>query len=66
MDKAHRESFVEQVKDALNNAVGLPPGKFDDGEPKPSPTDSPRGTLTSDDAENLPPHGDTGFKPRES
>lgn len=66
MNDAHKESLVERIKDAFDDVVGLPPGKYRDGEPKPSPTDAPRGTLTSDDAEGLPPHGDTGFKPRES
>ncbi len=61
MADTHKESIVEQVKDAFNTAVGLPPGRFPDGEPKPSPTDAPEGTLTSDDAEGLPPHAGTGI-----
>ncbi len=58
----HKESLLERIKDRLQDAVGLPPGKYRDGEPKPSDaSDAPRGTLTSDDAEGLPPHEGTGF-----
>jgi hypothetical protein len=64
----HKEPLLEQVKDKLKDLAGLPPGRFPDGEPKPSTgVDAPRGTLTSDDAEGLPPHQDvgTGIKPTE-
>jgi hypothetical protein len=62
----HKESLLEQVKDKLRDFAGLPPGRFPDGEPKPSAdTHSPTGTLTSDDAEGLPPHGGTGIRPTE-
>lgn len=66
MSDPHKESLVEKVEDRLKDAVGLPPGKYPDGEPKPSSHDSPRETLTSDDAEDLPPHNDvgTGFQKR--
>lgn len=68
MPKEHKESLLEQVEDKLKDLAGLPPGRFPDGEPKPSSgADAPRSTLTSDDAEGLPPHDDlgTGIKPTE-
>jgi hypothetical protein len=62
MDNEHKETLLERIKDQFNNVVGLPPGKYPDGDPKPSDSsDAPRGTLTSDDAEGLPPHNGTGF-----
>jgi hypothetical protein len=68
MANEHKEPLIEQVKDKLKDLAGLPPGRFPDGEPKPSSgADAPRGTLTSDDAEGLPPHQDvgTGIAPTE-
>jgi hypothetical protein len=68
MPDTHKESFLEKAEDKLKDLVGLPPGRFPDGEPKPSTSaDAPRGTLTADDAEGLPPHDDvgTGIKPLE-
>jgi hypothetical protein len=64
MNNEQPESALEKVKDLINNAVGLPPGKYPNGDPKPSnQTDEPRETLTSGDAEGVPvPHG-TGIKP---
>ncbi len=63
MSDAHQESLIEKVRDLFNNAVGLPSGKFPDGESKSPPADdSPRGTLTSDDAEGLPPKAGTGIQ----
>jgi hypothetical protein len=62
----HKESLLEQAKDKLKDLAGLPPGRFPDGQPKPSTgADAPRGALTSDDAEGLPPHEGTGIKPTE-
>ncbi len=62
MANEHDESLVEKIKDLFNNVVGLPPGKFPDGEPKPiDETITPRGTLTSEDAERLPPRAGTGI-----
>ena len=62
MDDPHKESLVERIKDKLKDAAGLPPGRYPDGETKPSDAEhAPRGTLTSDDTENLPPHQGTGF-----
>ncbi len=68
MPEKHKESLLEQAEDKLKDLAGLPPGRFPDGEPKPSTgADAPRGTLTADDAEGLPPHDDvgTGIKPTE-
>jgi len=65
VEDEHKESLVEKIKDRLKDAVGLPPGKFPDGEPKPTTSiNAPRGTLTADDTEDLPPHGNdgTGFQ----
>lgn len=59
-DKQHKETLAERLKDRVKDAVGLPPGRFADGERKPSDLDAPHETLTSDDAEGLPPHGDLG------
>ena len=36
MATEHKESLLERVKDKLKDVVGLPPGKFPDGKPKPS------------------------------
>jgi len=65
MDNKREESLIEKIKDVFNTAVGLPPGRDADGEPKESDDDAPRGTLTADDAEGLPPHQGTGIKPIE-
>ena len=55
---------VEEAKAAIDDILGLPPGdKTPHGEGRPViPEDSPEGTLTSDDAEGLPPHQGTGIK----
>jgi hypothetical protein len=64
MKKPHEEGLVERLADRLKDAVGLPPGKYRDGEAKPSKDHhEPRGTLTSEDAEGLPPHKGTGISP---
>ena len=66
MPSRHKESLIERAQDKLKDLAGLPPGRFPDGEPKPSTgADAPRGTLTADDAQGLPPHDDlgTGIKP---
>jgi hypothetical protein len=66
MASEHKESLLEQVLDKLKDLTGLPPGRFPDGEPKPSTgAGAPSGTLTSDDAQDLPPHAGTGIKPTE-
>jgi hypothetical protein len=66
MTEPHEESFLEKLGDKLRDAVGLPPGKYPDGEIKPSsPSSEPTGTLTSEDAEGLPPHQGTGIAPEE-
>ncbi len=66
MATEHEESLIEKAKDKLKDLAGLPPGRFPDGEAKPSSgADAPRGTLTSDDAEGLPPHAGTGIQPTE-
>ena len=62
MEDKHAESVAEKIKDRFNEVVGLPPGKFPDGETKPArEADSPHGTLTSDDAEGVPVHKGTGI-----
>lgn len=63
MDTPETESAVEKFKGVLRDVVGLPPG---DGTPHgegrtTNAEDVPRGTLTSDDAEGLPPHAGTGI-----
>jgi hypothetical protein len=65
MDDEPTETTLEKIKAAFNDIVGLPPGdKTPHGAGrKASPTDDPRGTLTADDAEGLPPHGGTGIAP---
>ena len=68
MPSRHKESLIERAQDKLKDLAGLPPGRFPDGEPKPSTgADAPRGALTADDAQGLPPHDDlgTGVKPTE-
>ena len=61
-ERDHQESLSERIRDKFNEIVGLPPGKYPDGEPKPTAaSDTPRGTLTSDDAKGLPPHKGTGI-----
>ncbi len=62
MEDEHKETLIEKIKDKFNEAVGLPPGKFPDGEPKPTEeSGSPSGTLTSDDTDGLPVHPGTGI-----
>jgi len=57
-----KESLSERIKEKFNEVVGVPPGEHADGKPRPGEaSDSPRGTLTSDDAEGLPPHKGTGI-----
>jgi hypothetical protein len=61
--ETEKETTVEKIEGVLRDLVGLPPG---DGTPhgQGRPTkaeDVPRGTLTSDDAEGLPPHAGTGI-----
>ena len=57
MDEKRKETLGEKLKEA----VGLPPGRHLDEIQSPDlPRDAPRGTLTADDTENLPPHGDVG------
>jgi hypothetical protein len=58
-----KESLVDRIKAGLRDVVGLPPG---DGTPhgkgrSNKADDAPRGSLTADDAENLPPHAGTGI-----
>ena len=66
MKKPHEESFVEKLGDKLRDAAGLPPGKFSDGETKPSRNSpEPQGTLTAPDAEGLPPHQGSGVSPED-
>jgi hypothetical protein len=68
MDNKREESLIERIKDGFSAAIGLPPGNNPDGEPKAmnaSNDDAPRKTLTSDDAEGLPPHQGTRIKPIE-
>jgi hypothetical protein len=61
-----KESALERAADKLKDAVGLPPGRFSDGAPKPSDAaHTPRKTLTSEDADDLPPHEGTGIQPTE-
>ena len=60
-----KETLTERIADKAKDFVGLPPGRRPDGAPKPSRADAPRKTLTSDDAEDLPPHRGTGFKTAE-
>jgi hypothetical protein len=64
MDNKREESLIERIKDGFSAAIGLPSGS----QPKPTKEiddDSPRKTLTADDAEGLPPHPGTGIKPIE-
>jgi hypothetical protein len=56
MDDKRKETLIERVKEA----VGLPPGRRSEAPPQPPRDESPRETLTSDDAEDLPPHNDVG------
>jgi len=66
LDNKRKESLIEKVKDSLNRAVGLPPGRDANRDPKPTNDDrTPHKTLTADDAEGLPPHQGTGIKPTE-
>jgi hypothetical protein len=67
MDNEREESLIDRIKDGFSAAIGLPPGKRPDGEAKAANEndDSPRKTLTADDAEGLPPHPGTGIKPTE-
>jgi hypothetical protein len=68
MDNKREESLIDRIKDGFSAAIGLPPGRDAYGQPKPTnerDDDSPRKTLTADDAEGLPPHQGTGIKPIE-
>ena len=63
MDTPKTETVVEKIKGFFKDLVGLPPG---DGTPhaegRPTNAEEPRrGTLTSDDAEGLPPYAGTGI-----
>ena len=63
MDTPKPEPAVEKIKGILKDLVGLPPGDgTPHGEGRPTNAEKePRGTLTSDDAEGLPPHAGTGI-----
>ena len=63
MDAPKTETAIEKIKAVLKDTVGLPPGDgTPHGEGRPTNGDAvPRGTLTSDDAEGLPPHAGTGI-----
>ena len=67
MQAEHQKpSLLEQTFDRIKEFVGLPPGRDVDGEPKTYVSDdAPRGTLTADDAQGLPPHQGTGISPTE-
>jgi hypothetical protein len=61
--KKENEGAVEKIKAVLRDVVGLPPG---DGTPhgpgrSTQSDEPPSGSLTSDDAEQLPPHAGTGI-----
>jgi hypothetical protein len=60
MDDTRKETVVERLVERAREAVGLPPGNHPEAGRKPPNDDSPRETLTSDDAEGLPPHNDVG------
>ena len=64
METKEDKPAPSKLKAILNDIMGLPPGdKTPHGEGRPvNPEDSPEGTLTSDDAEGLPPHQGTGIK----
>jgi len=63
MDTPETDTAVEKIKGILRDLVGLPPGDgTPHGEGRPTNADeAPRGTLTSDDGEGLPPHAGTGI-----
>jgi hypothetical protein len=56
MDDSHKETLAERLREAM----GLPPGDPEVKPERPLDDGSPRETLTSDDAEGLPPHNDVG------
>jgi hypothetical protein len=62
MDK-NRESPAKKVKGAIEDAFGLPPGdKTPHGEGRPArDPKAPHGSLTADDAEQVPVHKGTGI-----
>ena len=61
-----KQTLLEQTFDRIKEFVGLPPGRDVDGAPRTYVNDdAPRGTLTADDAEGLPPHQGTGINPTE-
>ncbi len=63
MDEPKKESLAEKIKAVVRDAVGLPPGdRTPHGQGRPTDAEEdPQGTLTSDDAEGLPPHAGTGI-----
>ena len=57
MDRKREETPLERLRES----VGLPPGRHLDEEAAPAlDRAAPRGSLTADDAEGLPPHNDVG------
>jgi hypothetical protein len=60
VDDANKETLTERLVERAKEAAGLPPGKPAEERLLPERDDSPRHTLTSDDAEGLPPHNDVG------
>ena len=63
MNDDHVESIVKKIKGIFKDTVGLPPGdKTPHGNNRPAKANTPRGTLTADDAEGLPPHSGTGIR----
>ena len=55
----HKETLAERLVEKAKEVAGLPPGKSPETKTPPD-DDSPRETLTADDAEGLPPHNDVG------
>jgi hypothetical protein len=64
MDNKPEESLIDKIKQGFSAAIGLPPGRHPESTEE-IEDDAPRKTLTSDDAEGLPPHQGTGIKPTE-
>jgi hypothetical protein len=60
VDDENKETLTERLVERAKEAAGLPPGKHLEEIPEPLDDDSPRHSLTSDDAEGLPPHNDVG------
>jgi len=60
VNDAPKDTLTEELLGKVKDALGLPPGQRPDGTPRPSTENPPRETLTSDDAEGLPPHDDVG------